>query len=95
MATIMHKEQREEKHNFLLYVVSHLVLFFNFLIMRSWENELVGYELPSHNKSCGHGCHASMKLQETVMCFEDRPGIIQACIWLSQVEGKLRECLRS
>lgn len=51
--------------------------------------------LPSHNKSCGHGCHASMKLQETVMRFEDRPGIIQVCMWLSQVEGKLRECLQS
>lgn len=94
VATIMHKEQCEEKHNFLLCVVSHLG-FFNFLIMRSWENELVGYELPSHNKNRGHGCHAGVKLQGMVMCFEDRPGIIQACVWLSQVEGKLRECLQT
>lgn len=70
------------------------IFFFlpNYMELEEWAGRI--WMLPSHNKSC-HGCHASMKLQETVMCFENRPGIIQACTWLSQVEGKLRECLQS
>lgn len=51
--------------------------------------------LLSHNRSHGHRCHAAIKLQEAVMHFEDGPGIIQACPWLSQAEGELREWLQS
>lgn len=77
---------------FLIY----LLPFFFFLIIWSWRNELVGYECCYLvNRSCGHGWHASKRLRGTGMCPKERPAMSQASTGLSQVEGKLRECLQS